>query len=124
MFFKGKEQEKKIEKEKDEVLRERRVNAVLRVEYGNEKRKCIDFIKNLSRVGLFITTARPFDKGEMIDLKFTIPNGNYPVKVKGKVVWSRSEPEGVSKVRGMGVKFLNLAPWDEEAIRDFVQTNR
>jgi uncharacterized protein (TIGR02266 family) len=124
MFFKEKEKVNATQASKTEAERAQRINAIIKVEYGNDKRKCIDFTKNVSRVGLFISTARPFEKGETIELKFFVPNGNYPIRVKGAVVWSRSEPEGVSKVRGMGVKFLNLAPWDEEAITDFVQSNR
>ncbi len=124
MFFKEKEQEKKAKEKNEEAARAQRINALIKAEFYDDKRKCIDFIKDISKVGLFISIARPFEKGAVLDIKFTLPDANYPIKVKGKVVWSRSEPEGVSKMRGMGVKFLNLAPWDEEALRNFVETKR
>jgi uncharacterized protein (TIGR02266 family) len=101
-----------------------RIDKLLRVEFGNEFRKTIDFIKNISKTGLFISTHHPFPKGEVIDIKFNLPNLNYPIKVRAKVVWSRSFPEGLTKVRGMGVRFLNLAPWDEVALVDFLNNNR
>lgn len=124
MFFKEKEQEKKITLKKEVSTREKRVNAIIKVEYGNDKRKSIDFIKDISKVGLFISTARPFEKGEILDVKFTLPDGNYPIRAKAKVAWSRSEPEGVSKVRGMGIKFLNLSPWDEDALKSFLEARK
>lgn len=103
------------------VERAERIPTVIKVECSNENRKLIDFVRNISVKGVFISCIRPFEKGDIIELKFQLPNMDSPIKVKGQVVWSRSEPEGKSKIRGMGIRFLNLTPWDEEAIKNFMK---
>jgi len=123
MIFKEKQKENFSTNTKKDFMpnRSERFEKVIRAEFGNEFRKTIDFIRNISKTGLFISTHRPFDKGNIIDIKFILPDVDYPIKVKGKVVWSRSAPEGISKLRGMGVKFINLTPWDEEALLKYLK---
>jgi len=60
-----------------------------------------DYIKNISRGGVFIETDAPCLPGDHLAMMFALPNQEEPVKVMGKVV--RRAPEGV------GVRFTSAA---------------
>lgn len=56
-----------------------------------------EFIKNISRGGVFIETAYPFRINKRLSLFFTLPGVKDPINIKGKIV-------GVD-AQGIGVKF-------------------
>ncbi len=67
------------------------------VEYISGKQTFRDYIKDISNGGVFIETQTPFTVGQIIKLKFPLPNYKKLVKVTGEIVWS--SPDGI------GVKF-------------------
>jgi uncharacterized protein (TIGR02266 family) len=70
---------------------------------------------NLSARGVFIQTATPYEMGEQVLLRFTLPGQESPVKVTGQVV-SRNTDPGKPGGAGMGIRFLDLLEADREII--------
>jgi uncharacterized protein (TIGR02266 family) len=58
-----------------------------------------DYIKNISRGGVFIETAAPCLPGDHLAMMFAVPHQEEPVKVMGTVVRRASE--------GVGVRFTS-----------------
>jgi uncharacterized protein (TIGR02266 family) len=67
-----------------------------------------DYIKNISRGGVFIETAAPCLPGDHLAMMFSVPHQEEPVKVMGTVV--RRAPEGV------GVRFTSAGEDFEDMI--------
>lgn len=47
------------------------------------------FIKNISGSGMGLSTTREFPSGTIFEISLEIPDGFGPLKLLGKVVWSR-----------------------------------
>jgi Tfp pilus assembly protein PilZ len=67
-----------------------------------------EFIKNISRGGMFIETDAPFSAGERITLTFSYANQPNPLRITARVVRRTS--------RGIGVEFTTLPNPDLEKI--------
>ncbi len=73
---------------------------------------------NLSRGGAFFNRAIPHPVGTMVELTFQIPGDDGPsLRCKGEVV---NIPDGNDGL-GMGVRFIDLDPSDQERIELFVE---
>ena len=68
------------------------------VEYASGNRIYRDYIKDISNGGVFIETTTPFTVGQIIKMKFPLPNYQKLVKATGEIVWC--SPQGI------GVKFI------------------
>jgi uncharacterized protein (TIGR02266 family) len=73
---------------------------------------------NLSARGVFIQMAAPYEIGEQVLLRFTLPGQETPVKVMGQVVSRNTEPGKPGGV-GLGIRFLDLPA----AVREIIQRN-
>ncbi len=65
---------------------------------------------NLSRGGMFISTARPASPGSEVSLTFHLPNLSHMFSVLARVVWMRREEAESGTTPGMGVQFLDPRP--------------
>ncbi len=65
---------------------------------GTDKKPCADFIRDISRCGMFIETDRSFSVGEKITIRFEVPSSRKIYKLLGKIVRAQE--------KGMGVKFV------------------
>lgn len=102
-----------------------RVEARLRVQYGNALERLLDnFSINLSTGGLFLETTAPLDEGSPLFLEFLLPGRSTPVRCNGRVAWvnSPSTPQKPALPGGMGVQFTDLGLADLGLIREFVKT--
>ncbi|MFI5339928.1 MAG: TIGR02266 family protein [Candidatus Methylomirabilales bacterium] len=70
---------------------------------------------NLTAQGVFIRTAVPFEMGEQVVLRFLLPGQETPVNVIGQVVWRNADPSKTEGT-GMGIRFVEVAAADREAI--------
>jgi len=70
------------------------------------------YIIDISPVGVFIETKDNLAQGQEIKLTFLLTGHPSPIRVDGKIVWSKRQ--------GFGVKFDQLTPRDDKAIRDFI----
>ncbi len=69
---------------------------------GKGKAPCADFIRDISRCGMFIETAQPFSVGEKITVKFEVPTSRKIYRILGKIVRFQEN--------GIGVKFVRRVP--------------
>jgi len=106
-----------------EVSADRRSGPRLNVEVPIEYQSIRSFQKtggfHLSTQGVFIRTAVPFDLGEQVLLRFEIPGQARPVYAMGQVVWQNADPSKRGGM-GMGLRFLDLAAADREAIEGYL----
>ena len=78
--------------QKGERRKHRRVACSIPVKVGTW-RVFAEHIRNISEGGVFIKTSAAFTPGEHLELIFSLPNQNGPVRITGNVVWN--SPEGV-----------------------------
>lgn len=82
---------------------------VLRVKLDDGRKSFFGYAKNISRSGLFISTANPREPGErfQVELSLPAPLGN-KVQCACEVVWKRLYSKGSPFEPGMGLRFLEL----------------
>jgi len=77
------------------------------------------FGENLSEGGIFVATHAVQPVGTRLEVVFTLPGLNRPIRVQGDVRWVRPYSETSDSPAGMGLRFVSLAAPDAEAIRAF-----
>ncbi len=78
------------------------------------------YSRNISGGGLFIKTPQPQSLNQKVLLRFSLPGNSRKLEVHGVVVWANSGTARSSFPSGMGVKFVDLKPEDQQLITDFV----
>jgi len=90
------------------------------VDYESQDTFLYDYSRDLSEGGLFIQTDKPLAIGEVITLKFTLPNVDKVFEIAGIVRWTNPDSvEGLLK--GMGVEFKDVCESDKKLIEDYVK---
>jgi uncharacterized protein (TIGR02266 family) len=73
---------------------------------------------NVSGTGLFIKTPKPLAVGARFMLRLDIPGMGEPAEIVSEVVWGRAETDDtVRRPVGMGVKFTDIKPADQERLK-------
>jgi Tfp pilus assembly protein PilZ len=77
--------------------------------------------ENVSRGGVFVKTAEPFDRGRRLLVEIKLPTGQ-PLEAIGRVAWvkravSANPDENVS---GVGIEFLGAASEHFEALEAYI----
>jgi Tfp pilus assembly protein PilZ len=81
-----------------------------------EDRSFKSYIIDISKVGAFIESNDLFAVGQKIIMAFNLPNHPDPFQLNGRI--ARSGP------RGIGVKFYNLSPTQEDIILEFIESKK
>jgi Tfp pilus assembly protein PilZ len=130
-FYEGQDQEKVawvkgtitlkeesgIDRRKDE-----RVETIVRVEFDEE---CWGFTKNLSKGGASILTPDPMELGDEFFMKLHMPDGEEPIEVACKVVWTNKYSMQTHDMRrGMGIKFSGLRPGVQKRIGEYIKSKK
>jgi len=119
-----------LEKIEDEAFRPSEIQTVVDDEEaamrGHRRKRCLlavtcvsgsenfqDYILDISSVGVFIETDRRFAVGQEMVLSFKLPNYQQPLKLDAAVAWIGQ--------KGIGVRFRQLSPYQEEIIRSFIE---
>ena len=80
---------------------------------------------DLGEGGVFIRTPNPLDLGEEFLLKLHLAQGEEPIEVTCKVIWTNKYgKESRHLRRGMGVKFLNLSPELQNRVEGYIQSHK
>ncbi|HOX45099.1 MAG TPA: TIGR02266 family protein [Myxococcota bacterium] len=111
----------------DDCLRERllerrrhaRVDAQLEVQFLFADGFFEETTDDLSMGGLFIASERVLPVGERLRLVLHVPGERPAVKALAEVMRVRAEA-APGKPRGMGVRFVELTPEDQETLRAFL----
>jgi uncharacterized protein (TIGR02266 family) len=96
-----------------------RANVRARVDFEIESDDTFvyEYMTNLSRGGIFLSTRNPLEAGTVIKLRFALPENGREIEVNGRVAWvNRFRPDGLNMNPGMGVEFVDLADEDRQAI--------
>ncbi len=88
-----------------------RTPVIVRVEYSTVDSFFSDFTRDINEGGTFIETETPLSLDSEISLQFHLPGSEVPVRVTGRVVWTREHGNGEGPP-GMGIEFDHL---DSEA---------
>jgi Tfp pilus assembly protein PilZ len=81
-----------------------------------EGRSFKSYIIDISRVGAFIESNDLFPVGQKILMAFKLPNHQQEFQLKGRIARSGN--------RGIGVKFYNLSPSQEDDILEFIESKK
>jgi len=108
------------ESTKEGVFTERRsaerIAVEMWVEESTDRELYFQRGANISTGGIFLQRTIPHSKGTVINLQFTLPGDDEPVRVRGEIV-----NVGHADDLGMGVKFLDLDEKDRQRIERFVE---
>ena len=102
-----------MESERKERRANPRAHLAAQVEVLQEGRSFIAVVRNLSTGGVLIYTANPAPVGSRLELVFTLPERDAPVRARAIV---RHVIDGSS----MGVQLEGLSAEDAAAVRAFV----
>ncbi len=86
--------------------------CLINVQYTIQDQDYKGYILDISTVGVFIETNESFSVGQELDLAFSLPNYQQEFKLNGMIVWIGHQ--------GIGVKFQNLSPHQEDTIKHFI----
>ena len=76
---------------------------------------------NISVSGLQCLSEHPYPCGAVLKLEFRLPGDDeVEIRCSGEVVWSDQEDGDAEAPRGMGLRFLELADIDQQAIEKLV----
>lgn len=95
-----------------------------RVDYEIESEDSFlfEYMTNLSRGGIFLSTRNPLAEGTVTKLRFSLPEESRVIEVTGKVTWINPyRPDGDNPNPGMGIEFIDLAEKDKDAITRIVR---
>ncbi len=99
---------------------EDRVDVQLNITIESESNFFMGFSQNISEGGLFIATHDHKDVGDKLTISFGLPDGQSVIEARCEVCWVREfNPTMPFMTPGMGVRFLDLSPWDHERVQDF-----
>ena len=94
----------------------------LKVGLNTEHNFYVGFTGNISEGGLFLATEALLDIGDVVNLRFKLPNSSEEIKVDGEVRWVRDvSASGPGMPAGMGIKFISLDAKSRKIIDAFVQ---
>ncbi len=100
-----------------------RLNTCLNVIVGDEKNAASsvigDYVTALSENGMFVSTTNPKPTG--LQLPITIFLEDAKIRVEGVVLYSFKRGEGPLRTPGMGIKFMQIKPEDQDLIRIFIR---
>lgn len=79
------------------------------------------YAKNLSRGGLFISTVKPRETGEVFTIEMTLPlEPRCTIRCRCEVVWKRHFQKKDKHEPGMGMRFVDLSEADGDKIDEWV----
>ena len=97
-----------------------RTEGVSRVEFTGESLRLAD---EVTPGGIFIRTPNPMELGEKFILKLNMSDGEQPIEVACKVIWTNSNgTESHDSRRGMVVKFLKLEQEAQKRIEEYIRS--
>jgi CheY-like chemotaxis protein len=74
---------------------------------------------DLSVYGMYVPTSSPYPRNRQITVRLHIKDRT--LSLKGSVLFSHVAREGSRKLSGMGLKFVDIAPTDQDFIRRYIR---
>jgi len=79
------------------------------------------YILNISETGLFIYSQKTLFTGDLINLRFSLPNSKGLIEANGKVIWVNKLAEEKSLFNGVGIHFNNITNENKGIITSYVE---
>ena len=99
-----------------------RVKKSLLLKFKDQRAFIKAYTDNISRGGLFIRTANPFEVGRRFPLDLQIPGIPESLRIMCQVVWTRKQAEETKdKPAGMGVKFSEMSKKDHQTLKQYIE---
>ena len=89
----------------EEKRKSNRIPVQFDVSIIHDEDYLISFTRDLSADGMFINTATPVAKGEILTVRFAV-GMEKEIKVDARVVWMNVDGPKID--RGMGLQFINV----------------
>ena len=107
----------------DEARRDSRLQHEILVAYRTVDGFMTDWAVNISRGGLFVNTRSPLEIGSEIKLIISLPDGNFPFDLIGRVTWVNAPSDGrhPGPAPGMGIEFLDVDAEKRSRLETFVE---
>jgi len=98
-----------------------RINTFLSVSVDGKPLDCVEgeCASVLSEHGMYVRTLRPYPSNTRLPVQILIKGR--PITVEAVVLYCHKFGEGPFKEPGMGLKFVRVAPQDQELIRQFIR---
>jgi uncharacterized protein (TIGR02266 family) len=103
----------------EERRRGLRVPLQMWVEESHEHATYFQRAGNLSSGGIFLEHTIPHPLGTVVQLQFTLPGDEQPIRVRAEIV-NAAEERGESAQLGMGMRFVDLPPALAARINQFI----
>ena len=101
----------------EEQRASQRVSVAVDIHLASDSQFFSGLSGDISEGGLFLSTYRTLPIGSPVDLEFSLPGSDSPLRARGQVRWLREHaPE---YPRGVGIAFEDLADDDRERIHRF-----
>lgn len=103
-----------MENESDRPTADSRKNLrapliIQKVHIDGERPAFFGYSKNISKSGMFISTTKPIQAGEQIDLEFQLPAPlTGTARCCCEVVWKRPQGTHLPFEPGIGMKFIDM----------------
>ncbi len=93
---------------------------VLEVKGKHYNKIFIGYAKNISKDGLFLDARQSLKPGDQFPVEFVLPDGATKITCICEVVWTKQYSRASGGSRGMGVRFVKMAPSQKRIIEEWV----
>jgi len=97
-----------------------RLDVILKVRFERKEDFQEALIHNISQMGVYLATDRPFDVGYQFLIEIDLPNDKGQINCKCEVVWV-NQVEATDYPRGMGVQFVELQSKQKKLLEEYLK---
>lgn len=92
------------------------------VKISTPERMRVAYLKDLSEGGVFIRTDKPLQLERVVDVDLLAPGRVEPIRLRGRITRVQNdEASKAANLQGMGVKFIDITPQADAALKALVQ---
>ena len=103
----------------DDRRRSPRMDVVLKVRFQSKEDFQEALIHNISQVGVYLATDKPFNVGYQFSIEIDLPGEKGTIKGGCEVMWV-NEIEVKDYPKGMGIQFLDLESKDQALLEKYL----
>jgi uncharacterized protein (TIGR02266 family) len=92
------------------------------VRYSSPEGLISDWVMNISRGGMFISTSSPLPVGTNLSIQFSTPGKEIPVKLEGVVIWVSTPEKREDLIPGMGIEITSISDEDRKYFEEFIES--
>ena len=95
---------------------------IQKVYLNGERPSFFGYSKDISKSGIFISTTKPVQTGEQVDLEFQLPPPlTGTVRCRCEVVWIRPHGKRLPFEPGIGMKFIDMPAETSAQLEEWVK---